>query len=332
MLSTDLLAWYDQNQRAFPWRARPGVQPIPYHVWLSEVMLQQTTTTTVVPYFLNFLRKWPTILDLSQADLDEILHGWQGLGYYSRARSLHKAAQILAESFPADETQLLKIPGIGPYTAAAIAAIAYDQPTTPVDGNIARIFARLHQIEASKPRLYDLVRTLLKKEVPDQRNSDFIQALMDVGATICLPKKPRCELCPIQAYCQSYVHGTQDLYPKLPPQKERPTRYGIAFWIENNCGQVLIHKRPEKGLLGGMMGFPTTHWTEKPLESPPLTLGRVEHTFTHFHLVLDVCPGEHQTEALCHSVWVKPEELRDYALPTLMKKVAKAALGGHTRK
>jgi len=326
MLVADLLAWYDVNRRSFPWRAVSGVVSNPYHVWLSEIMLQQTTTVTVVPYFNQFIDKWPTVKDLASGSLDEILHAWQGLGYYSRARSLHKAAQMLKAHFPQTEEGLLNLPGVGPYTAAAIAAIAYDHPTAPVDGNIARIFARLDKIDEVKPHLFDVVKSSLKKVVPLARNGDFVQGLMDIGATICLPKEPQCDRCPLIRHCLSYRDKCQDQYPKQSPKKARPTRYGIAYWIQNQEGQVLIHKRPEKGLLGGMMGFPTTPWGNES-EDHHLhgKLGMVEHTFTHFHLVLSIYPDPGEFE-LKDGLWVRPQDLHQYALPTLMKKVAKLAM------
>lgn len=327
-LTVDLLSWYDLNRRTFPWRALNGECPDPYHVWLSEVMLQQTTTTSVIPYFNFFIEKWPTVQDLGNAELDEILHAWQGLGYYSRARNLHKAAKMLAVHFPKSTEELLELPGVGDYTAGAIASIAYDLTSTPVDGNIARIFARLYQIDDVKPQLFIKVKEALQKHTPDRRNGDFIQGLMDVGATICLPTAPKCDLCPLASHCLSFIAGTTLRYPLKPLKKERPRRYGIVFWIENDAGQVFIRKRTEKGLLGGMMEFPSTAWTSEvwtpdqvlPFEGT-LMAETVEHTFTHFHLVLNIMKSS--SSAPAEGVWVLSDDLSLYALPTLMKKVAK---------
>ncbi len=334
MLSVDLLAWYDANGRTFPWRAKWGAIPDPYQVWLSEVMLQQTTTTTVIPYFHFFISKWPTVQCLATAHLDEVLHAWQGLGYYSRARSLHKAAQILQNGFPESYEELLKIPGIGPYTAGAIAAIAYDHQTSPVDGNIARIYARLSQIDEVKPQLYTLVEQQLRIHVPSARNGDFIQGLMDVGATICLPKEPKCHVCPLSKHCLSYKNNSQGKYPLKATKKARPVRHGRIFWLQDDKGQVLIRRRAEKGLLGGMMEFPSTPWIEGTLLSTDIDAWaskavpiekRVEHTFTHFHLILEVVKGK-ASDSMMEGLWVKPSELHLHALPTLMKKVAKTAM------
>jgi A/G-specific adenine glycosylase len=253
------------------------------------------------------------------------LHGWQGLGYYSRARSLHKAAAILKDGFPESEQELLAIPGVGPYTAGAIAAIAYDLKTAPVDGNIGRIFSRLYKINEVKPKLYGTVKTLLTDVLPERGNGDFIQGLMDVGATICLPKEPKCHLCPLSLHCLSFQTGAQAQYPLRAPKKERPRRFGQVFWIEDDEGRVLIEKRPEKGLLGGMMGFPTTPWVEK-LDFNRGEKGQVEHTFTHFHLILNVTRSVKSSKHF-EGLWVHPSELKLYALPTVMKKVVKVVLG-----
>jgi A/G-specific adenine glycosylase len=335
--SSDLLHWYDRNRRTFPWRAIEGQTPNPYHVWLSEMMLQQTTTKSVIPYFNHFVEKWPDVSTLSNATIDEVLLTWAGLGYYSRARNLHKAAQVLKHGFPRTEEGLLTLPGIGPYSANAISAIAYDLPCAPVDGNIARIFARLNKIDEVKPGLFVRAKALLSEVVPATRNGDFIQGLMDIGATICTPQRPSCEACPLSHYCLSFKEGCQDSYPLKPEKKRRANRYGVAFWIEDDLGRVLLRRRPEKGLLGGMIEFPSTPWldsvwtqedveTHYPLSFDGIQMNEVvEHTFTHFHLILNLQKGR-CLEKSAEGLWVAYEDLKLHALPTLMKKVAKVVL------
>lgn len=334
MRAKQVLDWYDRNRRHFAWRAAPGVKPNPYHVWLSEVMLQQTNTTTVTPYFQNFIRMWPTVQDLAQAELDEILHAWQGLGYYSRARSLYKAAQILSGQFPKTQEELLKIPGIGPYTSAAIAAIAFNLPSKPVDGNIARIYARLYEIQEIKPRLYETVQEKLASDVSPSRNGDFIQALMDIGATICLPKSPRCLLCPLQSSCKAFKSNTQSNYPLKVAKKALPRLLGNVYWIENKKGQIWIQKRPDRGLLAGLYEFPSSPWEPEAI-TPAITLpfeveiqhtgNQVQHVFTHFHLTLNVILGKTGQDVL-DGTWTEVEKLHTYAFPSLMKKVMRVAL------
>jgi A/G-specific adenine glycosylase len=329
LFSNDLLNWYDQYQRQLPWRSLPNHKPNPYHVFISEVMLQQTTVPTVIPYFQRFIAKWPTLTALSGADLDEIFHMWQGLGYYSRARNLHKCAQSIvaqhAGRMPDDVDVLLKLPGIGPYTAAAIASIAYDQPVVPVDGNVIRVFARLNNMQSPLPGLKDDIIKFVKNIVPI-RPGEFAQALMDLGSGICRPKSPSCPICPVQHHCTA---KDPDSLPNKLPKVQKPTRYGVAYWIEDKIGRILIQKRPDKGLLAGLMGFPTSEWLDAP---PVVAIGTpiskiVRHTFTHFHLHLSITqmPGADK-EKTRDSIWVHPSELDQYALPTLMKKVAQAAM------
>ena len=335
-----LLAWYDRHRRALPWRALPGESADPYRVWLSEIMLQQTTVAAVRSYFDAFLARWPRIEDLAAAELDEVLHAWAGLGYYARARNLHKCAKVVAERyggrFPDTEEGLAELPGIGPYTAAAIAAIAFDRAASPVDGNIERVVARLFAVEeampAAKPKLRQLAATL----APPARAGDYAQAAMDLGATICTPRKPACSLCPWTDDCAARALGRQEEFPKRAPKVEKPTRRGIVYWALDAKGNVLLRRREEKGLLGGMMEFPSTDWTEKrptiaaALQHAPVKAqwselpGLVTHTFTHFHLELTVLAG--RAEKTQAGLWVRIDRLGDHALPNLMKKVARHAL------
>lgn len=336
-----ILDWYDRHARILPWRAPPGARMDAYRVWLSEVMLQQTTVATVAGYFQRFTDRWPRVEDLAAAELDAVLTEWAGLGYYARARNLHKCARIVAEDlggcFPDTEAALQALPGIGRYTAAAIAAIAFDRPAAVMDGNIERVMSRLFAIETplpdAKPALYRCVQAT----TPQRRPGDFAQALMDLGATICTPGQPKCILCPIREVCAG--QAIADTLPRKKPKKAKPVRRGKAYWIERSDGAVLLRRRPEQGLLGGMMEFPGTDWTEGAmvadetgLPSGYLTaaaeVGAIRHTFTHFHLELTVHRVRScQDEAPDHCRWVLPDRLGEYALPTVMRKVAKVALG-----
>lgn len=336
-----LLAWYDVHQRQLPWRVTPGQAPNPYRVWLSEIMLQQTTVATVKDYFTNFVTRWPTIDDLSKASLDEIFHAWQGLGYYSRARNLHQCAQVLDQEYkgklPQDVDTLLTLPGIGPYTAAAIAAIAFDQPTVPVDGNIVRVLARLFALTTPLPAVKEKVFNLAKQLIPTKRSGDFAQGLMDLGATICRPKNPNCKICPLQRNCVGYSTGIANQIPFPAVKTTKPKRYGVAFWVENEQGEILIEKRPDKGLLAGLMGLPTTAWRDEPWDGlceealsyaphgaqnwKPLSVV-VRHTFTHFHLELKVIRGT--TTINSQGFWTSIDNMHAHALPTVMKKVIRA--------
>lgn len=338
-----MLEWYDENARTFPWRALPNQKANPYHVWLSEIMLQQTTTTAVIPYFQNFLRKWPTIEELAQTQLDEVLHAWQGLGYYSRARNLHKCAQVIVNEhggkFPKSEPELLKLPGIGPYTAAAIASIAFDKVATVVDGNVIRVISRLFALESQKPALVREVQALAAPLTSKARPGDWAQAMMDLGATVCQPRTPHCELCPWQTSCQAYVLKAVAKFPVRPKRRHKPTRFGIVFWIQDAQERILIQKRPPKGLLGGMMEFPSTPWAETscsmdeamahaPYQGVSNHVEKeVRHTFTHFHLKLRIV--KLQLTTMPHEgLWVNLSDLGQYALPSLMHKVLRAASCG----
>lgn len=336
----DLLNWYDANSRAFPWRARANRTPNPYHVWLSEMMLQQTTTTAVVPYFERFLALWPTVHDLARASLDEVLHAWQGLGYYARARYLHACAKKLCDEyggeFPREENQLRTLPGIGPYTAAAIASIAFNKKATPVDGNIIRVMSRLFGIETFYPQSLPEIRRHAGQLTSEMRPGDFAQALMDLGSTVCTSKAPKCQACPWQCACLAFKSGHAGELPRKLAKKPLPVRYAMVFWLVHEDGCVILNRRSEKGLLGGMMEFPSTPWQEQSwtlknaLPYAPIDVTWslldpvVSHTFTHFHLELSLLKGISHTKPL-GTLWDFPQNFPRYAFPTVMKKVAQAA-------
>lgn len=343
-LADHLLNWYDAHARSLPWRAKKHETSDPYRVWLSEIMLQQTTVATVGRYFIAFTTRWPTVADLAQARLDDVLREWAGLGYYARARNLHACARmVVAEHgglFPDNEAGLLNLPGIGPYTAAAIAAIAFNRPAAAVDGNVERVISRVRAIATPLPRAKPEIRAATLELVPQQRPGDFAQALMDLGATICTPKDPDCLRCPLMKACRARTLGTAQTLPVKAPRKTRPVRTARIFWAERSDGAVLMRRREEKGLLGGMLEFPSSGWsTGKVLVEPAppfhavwLDAGKqVEHTFTHFDLVLHLRRTDQVFDELPASDgdwrWVTREDLPAEALPTVMKKVAVAILG-----
>lgn len=318
MFSDKLLKWYAKAQRALPWRT--DIKN-PYHTWLSEIMLQQTTVVTVIPYFNAFIERWPTVQDLALASLDDVLTQWQGLGYYSRARNLHKCAQILAKDFPITEKELLKLPGIGPYTAAAIASIAFDEQAAAVDGNVVRVISRYFAIKKVKPvmEVTERVKTLL----PFKKNGDFTQALMEFGALLCRPKNPNCGTCPLQSGCRAYLQGKVESFPVKEPKQKLPTRYATAFILKREDGAILLRKRPLQGLLGGMMEVPSTPWVEEGKTEQgkgPI----VRHTFTHFHFEVNVQLSSDLSAF--EGIWVFPQDLKNYALPTIMKKIIEQGL------
>ena len=343
----DLLAWYDRQRRTLPWRALPGETADPYRVWLSEVMLQQTTVKAVAPYFARFLQRWPRVRALAQAPLDDVLKLWAGLGYYARARNLHACAQAVVERhggrFPASEAELAALPGIGRYTAAAIAAIAFGARTVPVDGNAERVVARLYAVEeelpAAKPRIWELAQEL----VPERRTGDFAQALMDLGATICTPKRPACVLCPWMEACAARLAGEAERFPVKAPKREGRLRRGAAFVVVRADGCVLARTRPTNGLLGGMTEVPTTEWThdfdaQRALaEAPRLPRARpkwrripgvVTHVFTHFPLELVVLSAAVPagTAAPSGARWIAVTDIAGEAFPNVMRKVLAHAL------
>ncbi len=302
-------------------------------------MLQQTTVVTVGPYFKAFLERWPTVADLAAADLDAVLHAWAGLGYYARARNLHKCARVVTDVhggvFPDTVEGLRALPGIGPYTAAAIAAIAFDRPATVVDGNVERVMARLFAVEenlpAAKPRLHVLAEGL----TPQSRPGDYAQAVMDLGATVCTPRSPKCLMCPWQADCCAQALGIAETLPRRAPKAERPLRRGLVFWTARSDGAVLLRRRPERGLLGGMMEVPSSDWAAREpadIACAPVSAdwrelpGQVSHGFTHFQLELNVLAARVRKNAKAEGVWIMPETFGDHALPTLTKKVVRHAM------
>jgi A/G-specific adenine glycosylase len=331
-----LLDWYGRERRTLPWRSD---NPDPYRVWLSEVLLQQTTVATVKPRYQKFLERWPDVLALAAASLDDVLHEWQGLGYYARARNLHACAQKVVGDhggrFPDTEDGLITLPGIGDYTAAAIAAIAFGQDTAPVDGNIIRVISRLDAMDDKMPAGKQRVKVRVSELAPPGRAGDFAQAMMDLGAGICTPKNPKCDRCPWVSECRATKQDDPALFPRKAAKKERPTRYGVVFWLTDGDGRVHLRRRAEKGLLGGMMEFPSTDWLEAQEDDAtvagqaplPTTVwhaldGEVAHTFTHFHLRLQVWTGQTgESRNLDNGVWVHPSDLGSHALPTVMKKV-----------
>ncbi|WP_026941892.1 A/G-specific adenine glycosylase [Hellea balneolensis] len=336
-LQEQLLAWYDRQGRILPWRIRPedrdaGQAADPYAVWLSEIMLQQTTVPHATPYWQKFLVEFPTVIDLANADRDRILTLWAGLGYYARARNLHKCAGVIRDEydgiFPRTEAELLKLPGIGPYTAATIAAICFDEATNIVDGNVERVVSRIFKIEAPLPKARSEYRRLAGTLAPQKRPGDYGQAIMDLGATICTPRSPKCADCPWQGHCEALKQSRPTDYPKKVKKAKLPVRHGAAFVLRHDeC--VLLRRRPDKGLLGGMMGFPGTDWGDiptEPLKSAPINRNWekcetvVKHVFTHFELRLDVYRAEAMDKSV-NGVWAPLKDIKDFALPTVMKKI-----------
>ena len=341
-----VLAWYDRNARALPWRT-PAVQADPYRVWLSEVMLQQTTVAAAIPYYEAFVARWPTVRDLADADLDAVLHAWQGLGYYARAHNLHAAARIVVRDldgrFPDTAKSLRSLPGIGEYTAAAVAAIAFSRPEAAVDSNVARVLGRVLAADEPPVAADARIRAWAQLLAPNSRPGDHAQAMMDLGATVCAPRAPRCGVCPLSADCAAFRTGRPESFPRRPPKAVRPRRRGVIFWTLGGDGRVLLRKRPLTGLLAGLMEFPSTEWRERPWKiaearaRAPVKArwrrvdGTVRHTFTHFELELAVLSGRVDPETALGRgpqwTWCALERLGEHALPTLMRKVARHALG-----
>ncbi|MCP8939260.1 A/G-specific adenine glycosylase [Alsobacter sp. SYSU M60028] len=341
----DLLDWYDRNRRVLPWRAAPGETPDPYRVWLSEIMLQQTTVRAVKPYFERFLGLFPTVHALAEAESEAVMRAWAGLGYYFRARNLHACAKAVVERFggrfPAEEEALRSLPGVGPYTAAAIAAIAFDRRAVVVDGNVERVVTRLFAVEEALPRAKPVVRALTDGLTPARRPGDFAQAMMDLGATICSPRAPACGLCPFREPCAAREAGAAETYPRKERKAAGAPRRGAAFVALREDGAILLRTRPPKGLLGGMAEVPGSAWAadydprdalrDAPLAAPwRVAPGVVEHVFTHFPLSLTVLVAAvpEETPAPEGARWTRLEKLGEEALPNLMRKVVAHVLGG----
>ncbi len=358
-LSQKLLRWYGTYARKMPWRIAPGGgrggddRPDPYRVWLSEIMLQQTGVATVVPYFEKFVSRWPNVHALAAAGRDDVMAAWAGLGYYTRARNLHACARQVARQvageargvFPSTEDALQKLPGIGPYTAAAIVAIAFDKPATVVDGNVERVMARMFALGKPLKEAKAEIRTLAAALTPKRRAGDYAQAVMDLGATVCTPKSPACEICPWADDCVGRAQGIAAELPMKPKKIAKPVRRGAAFWITRGDGAVLLRRRPDQGLLGGMLEVPCSEWVETngtraalikqaPVEAvfAPVP-GLVKHTFTHFHLELEVFAARIDGRKANGNgknnghLWTAPVALADAGLPTVMRKVVKLVEG-----
>jgi A/G-specific adenine glycosylase len=338
LLRSRLLAWYDANARALPWRVGPaehaaGARPDPYRVWLSEVMLQQTTIPHATAYFLDFTRRWPRVEDLATAPESDVMAAWAGLGYYARARNLIACARAVARErggiFPDTEDGLLALPGVGPYTAAAVAAIAFDRRANVVDGNVERVMARVFAVEAPLPEAKPELKRLAGALVRDERPGDWAQALMDLGAVICRPKAPLCDRCPVADLCTARATGRPDAYPRRSPKPERPHRHGVAYLLTRGREVALI-RRPPKGLLGGMLALPTSDWGSgapealngAPAKADWRPAGQVEHVFTHFSLTLRVVRAEGEAGDL---IWMEADEAAQ-ALPSVFRKALAAGL------
>ncbi|RAK62157.1 A/G-specific adenine glycosylase [Phenylobacterium kunshanense] len=340
LLRAQLLAWYDANARDLPWRVGPrdhaaGVRAEPYRVWLSEVMLQQTTVPHATPYFLKFTARWPTVSDLAAAPDEEVMAAWAGLGYYARARNLLACARAVARDhggvFPDTEEGLRSLPGLGPYTAAAVGAIAFDRPANVVDGNVERVMARLFAVETPLPEAKPELKRLAGALVREDRPGDWAQALMDLGATICRPKAPLCDRCPIASSCAGLAGGAPETYPRKTAKAERPRRHGVAYVLTRGA-EIALVRRPPKGLLGGMLALPTSDWrAERWTEAEAMAaapapadwrpVGEIEHVFTHFSLSLGLLRAEGDAEGL---IWSPRRDLD--ALPSVFLKAARAAL------
>ncbi len=340
-LTKGLLDWYDGHARRLPWRALKQETPDPYKVWLSEIMLQQTTVATVGPYFVKFLERWPTIEALAAAELDDVLRMWAGLGYYRRARLLHACALRIVEDFggrfPDEEEALLALPGFGPYTAAAVAAIAFDRSANVVDGNVERVVSRMFLINEALPKAKPGIRVAAASLVPERRCGDYAQALMDLGAGVCTPRSPKCGLCPWEKWCLAKGEGVQDKLPRREKKKAKPARRAQAFVLMSPKGEVFLRRRSPHGLLAGMMEVPTSPWVEGPMLSleeatayAPVRAqwkavpGVVRHVFTHF--TLDIGVQTAVTRKRIEGHWVLPRDFKGEALPSVMMKVLRHAI------
>ncbi|SMR82463.1 A/G-specific DNA-adenine glycosylase [Aliiroseovarius halocynthiae] len=335
--TADLLDWYDAHARVLPWRVSPadragGIVPDPYAVWLSEIMLQQTTVAAVRDYFTRFMSIWPTVQDLAAAEDDRVMGEWAGLGYYARARNLLKCAREISAlgAFPTTRAGLQALPGIGPYTSAAISAIAYDLPETVVDGNVERVMSRMFHVETPLPDAKSELTALAETLTPQKRAGDYAQAVMDLGATICTPKSPACGICPWNSDCLARRSGVQAELPKKKPKAKKPTRFGVVYLARNQAGEWLMERRPEKGLLGGMLGWPGAEWGDVAVEQPPFSADwqdpgvEVRHVFTHFNLHLSLRVV--QTDGKIQPRQGLFLDIKRSDLPTVMRKAFDVAI------
>jgi A/G-specific adenine glycosylase len=336
MDASALLEWYDRSARSLPWRAPPGSQlPDPYRVWLSEVMLQQTTVAAVIPYFERFTTRWPDVMALASADDADVMAAWAGLGYYARARNLLACARAVAArggAFPSDEAGLRKLPGLGAYTAAAVAAIAFGQRAVVIDANVERVVSRLFAIGDPLPGGRTAIRAATETIVPDDRSGDFAQAMMDLGSSICTTKNPRCLLCPLAANCAAHRAGEAELYPVKKAKAAKPHRTGTAYWIERQS-KVWLVQRQSKGMLGGMRALPDNGWSARAdgAAPPPLSGawqagGSVRHMFTHFSLTLNLAVysgGDWASLRADEGEWWPLNQLEQAGLPSLFAKAAR---------
>jgi A/G-specific adenine glycosylase len=339
-----LLTWYDTNRRDLPWRAKPGEVADPYRVWLSEIMLQQTTVAAVAPYYRKFLARWPDVASLSAAALDDVCGAWAGLGYYSRARNLHRTAQVIVREhegrFPRSAEALRALPGVGAYTAAAIAAIAFGEAVAAMDANAERVVARLYAFNGELPKARPQLAVLGAALVPASRPGDFAQALMDLGSTVCTPKRPRCETCPLSSACAGRGLGIAEALPRKAAKRARPLKRGAAFIALDRVGAVYLVRRPEKGLLAGMLQPPLTAWNAS-FPEPPAALseapftgrwqkkpGFVRHGFTHFELELEIYVCRFKNRPNGEGLWMMPDEVARAPVPTVMRKVIVHAADG----
>lgn len=338
--SKAVLDWYDTMARDLSWREKPGVTADPYRVWLAEIMLQQTTVAAVEPYFAKFTTRWPDVHALARADLDDVLGAWAGLGYYARGRNLHKCAKAvsgdLGGRFPDTVEGLLDLPGIGPYTAAAIASIAFERRAAVIDGNVERVLSRLLAITTPLPALKKELADPAHVLTPARRPGDYAQAMMDIGATVCTPRKPACMVCPVADFCAGRAQGIAETLPRRAPKKAKPVRFGAAFVLEDRHGGVYLQRRPEQGLLGGMLGTPGTAWEDIPPDADGVRAaapvagdwqarGEIRHTFTHFHLRLQVFHLAAEGTPPPGLIAVSRAQREDAAIPTVFAKVLRAA-------
>jgi A/G-specific adenine glycosylase len=335
-VAENLLDWYDAHRRRLPWRAEPdGPAADPYRVWLSEIMLQQTTVAAVKPYYARFISSWPTVADLAAADEAEVMSAWAGLGYYARARNLIACARAVVSDhggdFPDHEAGLRALPGVGDYTAAAVAAIAFGRRAVVVDANVERVASRLFAFAGSLPAARPALRELVDKITPDERAGDFAQAMMDLGSGICTVRSPQCLICPLSADCTARAQGDPEAYPVKAAKKAKPQRRGTAFWIERG-GEVWLVRRPGKGMLGGMRALPSGPWTdddpglaEAPIAAPWRDAGSVAHVFTHFALDLRVMTAKHAAD-IGEGEWWPIARIEEAGLPTLFARAASRAI------